>query len=143
MSRAPDRVQRPRPDGSPGVSPPRRALAHERVRFVGEAVAAVVAENREAAVDARDAIFVDYEDLPAVVNPEDAMAPGAPLVFDDAPGNIAASMRHGDAQAAGRLAVLRTPFLNLKRQLSLVLHRRKYRSALLQEFLDSVAVRRR
>ncbi|UNK49650.1 LysR substrate-binding domain-containing protein [Lysobacter sp. S4-A87] len=42
------------------------------------------------------------------------------------------------AQAAGRLAVLRTPFLSLKRQLSLVLHRRKYRSALLREFLDSV-----
>lgn len=43
-----------------------------------------------------------------------------------------------NAQAAGRLAVLRTPFLGLKRQLSLVLHRRKYRSALLQSFLDSV-----
>lgn len=42
------------------------------------------------------------------------------------------------AQASGRLAVLRTPFLGLKRQLSLVLHRRKYRSALLREFLDSV-----
>jgi DNA-binding transcriptional LysR family regulator len=42
------------------------------------------------------------------------------------------------AQAAGRLAVLRTPFLSLKRQLSLVLHRRKYRSALLREFLASV-----
>ncbi|GAA5074851.1 LysR substrate-binding domain-containing protein [Lysobacter panacisoli] len=43
-----------------------------------------------------------------------------------------------DAQSAGRLVVLRTPFLNLKRQLSLVLHRRKYRSALLQGFLESV-----
>jgi DNA-binding transcriptional LysR family regulator len=42
------------------------------------------------------------------------------------------------AQASGRLAVLRTPFLGLKRQLSLVLHRRKYRSALLREFLASV-----
>ena len=47
-----------------------------------------------------------------------------------------------NAQAAGRLAALRTPFLNLKRQLSLVLHRRRYRSALLQEFLASVQSRR-
>lgn len=47
-----------------------------------------------------------------------------------------------NAQAAGRLAALRTPFLNLKRQLSLVLHRRRYRSALLQEFLASVQPRR-
>ena len=91
-----------RPDGSPGISPPRRALAHERVRFVGEAVAAIVAESREAAIEARDAVFVDYEDLPAVVDTVDALADGAPLVFDEAPGNIAARMRHGDADAAAR-----------------------------------------
>ncbi|RPH67675.1 MAG: xanthine dehydrogenase family protein molybdopterin-binding subunit [Burkholderiales bacterium] len=89
-----------RPDGSPGTAPPRRPLAHEQVRFVGEAVAAVVAESREAAREARDAIFVDYEDLPAVVTIEDAIAPGAPLVFDQAPGNLAAAMSHGDAAAA-------------------------------------------
>src|SRR5690606_36000278 len=67
-----------RPDGSPGVSPPRRLLAHETVRHVGEAVAAIVADKRQAAIDARDAIFVDYEDLPAVVELQDAMADGAP-----------------------------------------------------------------
>jgi carbon-monoxide dehydrogenase large subunit len=89
-----------RPDGSPGITPPRRALAHERVRFVGEAVAAIVARSREAAVDARDAILVDYQDLPAVVGIDDAIAPGAPRVCDDAPGNLAAVMRHGDAAAA-------------------------------------------
>ncbi|HRO60040.1 MAG TPA: molybdopterin-dependent oxidoreductase, partial [Burkholderiaceae bacterium] len=92
----------PRPDGSPGISPPRRALALDRVRYVGEAVAAVVAESREAAIDARDAIFVDYEDLPAVVDTQDALADGAPLVFDEASGNVAARMRHGDADAAAR-----------------------------------------
>lgn len=89
-----------RPDGSRGVAPPRRPLAHERVRFVGEAVAAVVAESRLAAIDARDAILVDYEDLPAVVDLDDAIAPHAPLVCEEAPGNLAAVMRHGDAAAA-------------------------------------------
>ena len=88
-----------RPDGSAGSAPPRRPLAHQRVRFVGEAVAAIVAESRAAMLDARDAILVDYEDLPAVVDVDDAIAPGAPLVFDEAPGNLAAAMRHGDAAA--------------------------------------------
>ena len=90
-----------RPDGSNAVAPPRRPLAHERVRFVGEAVAAIVAATREAALDARDAVVVEYEELPAVVDLDAAIAPGAPLVFDDAPGNLAAAMRHGDAAAAG------------------------------------------
>ncbi len=89
----------PRPDGKPGVSAPRRALAHERVRFVGEAVVAVVAETLEQARVAAEAVGVDYEELPAVVNVFDAMAPGAPQLCDDAPANIAAAMRHGDAAA--------------------------------------------
>ncbi len=88
-----------RPDGTHGTAPPRRALAHERVRFVGEAVAAIVAESPQAAIDARDAILVDYEDLPAVVDVDDAITCGAPLVCDEAPDNVAATMRHGDAAA--------------------------------------------
>ena len=91
-----------RPDGSPGATPPRRLLAHERVRYVGEAVAAIVAESRESAIEARDAIFVDYEDLPAVVDVAGATAPGAPLLCDEAPGNLSARMRHGDAEAAAK-----------------------------------------
>src|SRR5258708_15104382 len=66
-----------RADGSPSASPPRRALAHETVRFVGEAVAAVVAETREQARDAADAVHVRYEALPAVAGPVAAPAPGA------------------------------------------------------------------
>ena len=89
----------PRPDGKPGASAPRRAMADERVRFVGEAVAAVVAESIDQARAAADAIMVDYDELPAVVNAFDAMAPGAPVLCDDAPDNIAAAMRHGDAAA--------------------------------------------
>ena len=63
-----------RPDGSNAVAPPRRPLAHERVRFVGEAVAAIVAATREAALDARDAVVVEYEELPAVVDLDAAIA---------------------------------------------------------------------
>jgi len=89
----------PRPDGKPGVTPPRRALAHEVARYVGEAVAAVVAESREAAINACDAVLVDYEELPCVVDAIRAMRPGAPALHPDAPDNIASEMRHGDAAA--------------------------------------------
>jgi carbon-monoxide dehydrogenase large subunit len=88
-----------RPDGRPGVSPPRRALAHERVRFVGEPVIAVVAETDEQARNAAEAVFVDYEELPVVVDLAAAVAPGAPQILDEAPGNIAAEARHGSADA--------------------------------------------
>ena len=88
-----------RADGSAGVSPDRRALAHERVRFVGEAVVAVVAQSRDAARNALEAVMVDYNELPAVVDPVAATAPGAPALSPLAPDNIAAEMRHGDAKA--------------------------------------------
>ena len=88
-----------RADGKALVTPARRALAHERVRFVGETVAAVVAETREAARDACEAIAVDFEELPAVVDALAATAPGAPAIHPDAPDNIAAEMRHGNAAA--------------------------------------------
>ncbi len=91
-----------RADGSPGASPPQRALAHEFVRFVGEPVVAVVAETRVAARDAAEAVFVDYEDLPAVVDPVKASAAGAPVVWPAAPDNVAAEMRHGDAAATAQ-----------------------------------------
>ncbi len=89
----------PRPNGKPGTSAPRHALAPDRVRFVGEAVAAVVATSIAEAAAAAEAIWVDYEELPAVVDPFAAMRPGAPQLCDDAPDNIAAAMRHGDAAA--------------------------------------------
>ncbi|MCJ0765533.1 xanthine dehydrogenase family protein molybdopterin-binding subunit [Variovorax terrae] len=86
-----------RADGAPGASPPRRALAHERVRFVGEPVAAVVAETMQQARDAAEAVFVDYEELPAVVDARQATAAGASALCPEAPDNLAAEMRHGDA----------------------------------------------
>ena len=88
-----------RADGQPGVSPPLHALAHERVRFVGEPVALVVAETLQQARDAAEAVFVDYAELPAVTTVAQALSSGAPVLTDAAPDNIAAEMRHGNAQA--------------------------------------------
>ena len=88
-----------RPDGSPTASPPRHALAVGTVRFVGEAVAAVVAETIAQARDALEAVDVRYEPLPCIVDADDAVAPGAPLVWPAATGNVAAAARHGDVAA--------------------------------------------
>ncbi len=86
-----------RPDGSPMTVPPRRLLAHEIVRFAGESVAAVVATSRVQAQTAAEAIVIDYEVLPSVVDPIEALKPGAPAVWPDAPDNIVAAMSYGDA----------------------------------------------
>lgn len=88
-----------RPDGSPGATPLRPGLAHETVRFVGEAVVALVAETREQAKDAVEAILVDYDTLPMVTELTQATAEGAPVIWPEATGNIAAQMIHGDAAA--------------------------------------------
>ncbi len=78
-----------------------RCLASEVVRYMGEAVAFVVAENRYIAEDAADLIEVDYEPLPVVITPEVAAAAEL-LVHDDVPGNVAAEMLQevGDVKAA-------------------------------------------
>jgi carbon-monoxide dehydrogenase large subunit len=89
------------PDGSKPATAPRHVLAVDEVRFAGEAVALVVAETMQQARDAAEAVWVEYEELPHVVGVEDAAAQGAPLVYAQAPGNIAAQLRHGDAQKAG------------------------------------------
>src|SRR6516225_6543380 len=68
----------------------RPPLAVDKVRFVGDAVAAVVAETREAAVDAAEAVIVEYEPLEPVVEPEAALAPDAPLQFEELGSNLAA-----------------------------------------------------
>jgi carbon-monoxide dehydrogenase large subunit len=89
-----------RPDGSPGAAPLRRALAHEVVRFVGEAVVALVAETPEQAKDALEAVVVEFDEMPVVTGIAEATAPGAALVWPAATGNIAAQMKHGDAAAS-------------------------------------------
>ncbi len=64
----------------------RPMLAKGKVRFVGDIVAAVVATSREAAADAAELVQVDYDPLPSVTDPEAALAPGAPALFDEAEG---------------------------------------------------------
>jgi len=72
-------------------------LAHDRVRFVGDAVAAVAAETVDQARAALDLIEVEYEELPAVFDPFEAMAPGAPVIHPD----LATYKREGSAALAG------------------------------------------
>ncbi len=92
----------PRPDGSPAATPPRLPLATDTVRFVGEAVAAVVAGSRDEARDALEAIVVDFEELPCVTDTAAAVAPGAPLLVPELGDNVSAELRHGDAAAADK-----------------------------------------
>ena len=88
-----------RADGSDVVTAPRRALAHEKVRFVGEPVAMVVADTRDAARAGADAVMVDYDELPAVTDAVAALQADAPKVVDGLSDNVAAVARHGDAAA--------------------------------------------
>jgi aerobic carbon-monoxide dehydrogenase large subunit len=86
-----------RADGKPAATPPRYILAHERVRYVGEPMAVVVAESLDQARDAVEAIVFECEDITHIVTLEEAMKPGAPALCNDAPDNISAEMRHGKA----------------------------------------------
>ena len=86
-------------DGSPMAEPPHPVLATGKVRHVGDPVAVVIAETRHAARAAAELIAVDYDDLPAVPNLRAAIAPGAALVHDDAPGNVCYDWHIGDKSA--------------------------------------------
>lgn len=81
------------------VEPPRLPIAPDRVRHVGEIVAMVVAETREAARDALEAIAVDYQSLPAVVDGAAALQADAPQLHEEAPGNLVCDWHKGDATA--------------------------------------------
>jgi aerobic carbon-monoxide dehydrogenase large subunit len=86
-------------DGSPMKKPLRTALATDKVRYVGDPVAFVVAETLLAAKDAAEAVNVDVEALPAVVSAEGAASVGAPQLYNDVPGNISLDYHYGDAEA--------------------------------------------
>ncbi|MCX7961607.1 MAG: xanthine dehydrogenase family protein molybdopterin-binding subunit [Burkholderiales bacterium] len=88
-----------RADGAPAAAPPRTLLAEARVLYVGHPVAAVIAESRAQAQDAAELVSVQYEPLPCAVTPEQALAPGAPVLWPEAPDNIAAEARYGDPAA--------------------------------------------
>ena len=79
---------------------PRQILCTDRVRFVGDGVAFVVAETREAARAGTEAIEVEYEELPTVSNMDEALAPGAPVIWEKATSNDIFLWQVGDADAA-------------------------------------------
>src|SRR5258708_1712195 len=88
-----------RRDGSPIYRPRYPALVKDRVRWVGDYVAFVVAETKHQAADAAELIEVDYEPLPAVVSTAQAAAPGAPLVYEECRDNICFVHVDGDKAA--------------------------------------------
>ncbi len=88
-----------RAGGAPAVFATRRALAYERVRFVGEPVLAVVAQSREQARDAAEAVVVEYEELPSVTELDDALQ-GRVAICEAAPDNVVAEARYGKADEA-------------------------------------------
>jgi carbon-monoxide dehydrogenase large subunit len=84
-------------DGTPLLQTNRTALMTDRVRYVGDPVAFVVAETLAQARDAAEAVEVDIDPLPAVTDPEDAAKPGAPQLYDHIPNNVALDYHYGDA----------------------------------------------
>src|SRR5579872_307975 len=89
----------------PGLKKPeRRPLALGRVRYVGDPVAVVLAESLSSAEDARDLVEVDYEPLPSVTDPEAALAPGAPLLYEDFGTNLAFQSQSGKGDIAAAFA---------------------------------------
>jgi carbon-monoxide dehydrogenase large subunit len=89
-------------DGSDMNRPPRFALALDRVRFVGDPIAVVVAETQAQAQDAVEAVMVEIDSLPGVANMADALKPDAPQLYDEAPGNVALDFLYGDPDAVGK-----------------------------------------
>ena len=83
--------------------PHRDVIARSRVRYVGQEVALVVAISAAAAQDAAEAIEIEYRDLPAVVDAEAALEPGAPQLHDDIPGNLAFDYEYGDEKATAEV----------------------------------------
>lgn len=86
-------------DGSPMKKPPHPPLAIGRVRYVGDQVAVVIADSREAAKDAAELIEVDYKPLGAVATTTEAIKPAAPQLWDVAPGNTCYDWELGDKGA--------------------------------------------
>jgi carbon-monoxide dehydrogenase large subunit len=88
----------PNRDGTPMKQPVWTALATDKVRYVGDALACVVAETPAQAKDAAEAVIADIEALPAVTRAKDGAAPGAPRVYDEIPGNVCLDFHFGEAE---------------------------------------------
>ncbi len=85
----------------PPLDIPLPALAHDKARYKGEAVAAVAATSRALAEDAAERVRVQYEPLPPITNATQAMAEGAPLVHDGSPGNVIMHRKYDFGDVAG------------------------------------------
>ncbi|MBV9114666.1 MAG: xanthine dehydrogenase family protein molybdopterin-binding subunit, partial [Hyphomicrobiales bacterium] len=85
-------------DGTPLHKTPRPALALDRVRFVGEPIACVIADTAVEARDAAEAVETDIEPLPAVVDVHAAVADGAPLLHEGVAHNVALDYHYGDSE---------------------------------------------
>jgi aerobic carbon-monoxide dehydrogenase large subunit len=104
-------------DGSEMRKPPRPALPTDKARFVGDPIAFVVAETPAQAREAAEAVAVEIEPLPAATRASDAAKSGAPVLYDEAPDNVALDYHYGDtekvAEAFARAAhVVRQAFVN-------------------------------
>ena len=86
-------------NGDPHKAPAHPALAVDAVRYVGDAVAIVIADTLEQAKDGAEQVAVDYEELPVVASTADALDDGGPQVHDDAPGNLCYDWELGDKAA--------------------------------------------
>src|SRR3954447_9415755 len=84
----------------------RTPLAQGKVRFVGDCVAAVIAETKSQAVDAAEAVIVDYDPLPAIVDREASLEEGAPLIFEEVGSNLVGSLKTGDPDPLGDAEVV-------------------------------------
>jgi len=87
-----------RPGGLPALSEPYHALAQGVVRFLGQPVAIVIAESAAAALEGGQCLEIEYEELQAVTDLQQAISPDAPRLCDDLPDNIAAAQTEGDAE---------------------------------------------
>ncbi len=95
----PHRVALNNRDGSPLIKPKRYALATGKVAYVGDPIACVIAKTAAEAQDAAEAVIVDIDPLPVIVEMRDAVKPGAPQILDDVPGNVALDYHFGDSAA--------------------------------------------
>jgi carbon-monoxide dehydrogenase large subunit len=87
------------PGGGAVFIGPNMLLPADKVRHVGEAVAMVVAETKAQALDAAEAVEVTYEELPFVLHSEDAIKPGAPVLWDEVPNNVTVETVFGNVEA--------------------------------------------
>ena len=101
-------------DGSDMKRPRRPALPTDKVRFVGDPVACVVAETLVQAKDAAEAVEVDIEALPVVTTPAQAVADGAPAIFEDVPGNVCLDFHYGDSEKVNAAFAAATHTVKLK-----------------------------